>query len=89
MEHAIDVLGMPVGARRDLPKALESDTRVRADVIKQFYERGKRFDGRRACRSLRPMIKCRQQVVEELRRTVQGENLARDPVRSPHRDHDG
>jgi HEAT repeat protein len=31
---------MPLGARRDLLKVLESDSVVRADVIRQFHERG-------------------------------------------------
>lgn len=29
----------PAGARRDLLRVLESDSRVRADVIRQFHER--------------------------------------------------
>lgn len=31
---------LPEGARRDLLRVLESDSRVRADVIRQFHERG-------------------------------------------------
>ena len=31
---------LPKGARRDLLRVLESDSRVRADVIRQFHERG-------------------------------------------------
>ena len=31
---------MPAGARRDLLRVLESPSNVRADVIRQFHERG-------------------------------------------------
>lgn len=31
---------LPLGARRDLLRVLESDSRVRADVVRQFHERG-------------------------------------------------
>jgi hypothetical protein len=31
---------LPPGARRDLLRVLTSDSRVRADVIRQFHERG-------------------------------------------------
>jgi hypothetical protein len=31
---------LPPAARRDLLRVLESDDRVRADVIRQFHERG-------------------------------------------------
>lgn len=31
---------LPPGARRDLLRVLESPSNVRADVIRQFYERG-------------------------------------------------
>ncbi len=32
--------GLSVGARSDLLRVLQSSARVRADVIRQFYERG-------------------------------------------------
>jgi hypothetical protein len=31
---------LPEGARRDLLRVLRSDSRVRADVVRQFHERG-------------------------------------------------
>jgi hypothetical protein len=31
---------VPPGARRDLPRVLSSPSNVRADVIRQFHERG-------------------------------------------------
>jgi hypothetical protein len=31
---------LPLGARRDLLRLLTSDDRVRADLIRQFHERG-------------------------------------------------
>jgi hypothetical protein len=31
---------LPLGARRDLLRVLTSDSHVRADVIRQFHERG-------------------------------------------------
>ena len=31
---------LPLGARRDLLRVLTSDSRVRADVVRQFHERG-------------------------------------------------
>ena len=31
---------LPPEARRDLLRVLESDSRVRADVVRQFHERG-------------------------------------------------
>lgn len=37
---ASNLVGMPEAARRDVLRVLTSDDRVRADVIRQFYERG-------------------------------------------------
>jgi hypothetical protein len=38
--HARRLRRLPPGARRDLLRVLESDSRVRADAIRQFHERG-------------------------------------------------
>jgi hypothetical protein len=35
-----DLRGLSAGVRRDLLRVLTSDSRVRADVIRQFHERG-------------------------------------------------
>jgi hypothetical protein len=35
-----DLRSLPAGVRRDLLRVLTSDSRVRADVIMQFHERG-------------------------------------------------
>ena len=35
-----DLLGLPPGARRDLLRVLMSPSNVRADVIRQFHDRG-------------------------------------------------
>jgi hypothetical protein len=37
--EALDVGVLDAAARADLLRVLESDSRVRADVIRQFYER--------------------------------------------------
>jgi hypothetical protein len=39
-DHAIDLLALPLAARRDLLKVLTSDSAVRADVVRQFLDRG-------------------------------------------------
>lgn len=38
---AADLSRLPPGARRELLLVLESPSRVRADVVRQFHERGK------------------------------------------------
>jgi hypothetical protein len=39
VDRALDLLALPLAARRDLLKVLTSDSHVRADVIRQFHER--------------------------------------------------
>lgn len=57
---------LPPGARRDLLRVLTSDDRVRADVIRQFHERGD--DGMvEVLAELEADELLRWQVVDELR----------------------
>jgi hypothetical protein len=65
--HAFDVL--PVGARRDLLRVLNSDSRVRADVVRQFHERGAN-EMVALLTDLEADEFLRHQVVEELRRSL-------------------
>lgn len=60
---------LPAGARRDLLRVLTSPSNVRADVIRQFHERG---DGAmvETLTELEADELLRLRVVEELRRTL-------------------
>ena len=54
------------GARRDLLRVLTSSSEVRADVIRQFHERGK-DDMAEVLIALEENDAARQAVIEELR----------------------
>ena len=57
---------LPAGARRDLLRVLTSDDRVRADVIRQFHDRGD--EGMvEALAELEADDLLRWQVIEQLR----------------------
>jgi hypothetical protein len=61
---------LPVGARRDLLRVLTSPSDVRADVIRQFHERGD--DGMvEVLSDLEADELLRLQVIVELRRPAQ------------------
>jgi hypothetical protein len=64
-----DLLGLSPEVRRELLLILESDSRVRADVVRQFHERGK--DGMvEVLTELEADGQLRRQVIEELRRAI-------------------
>ena len=58
---------LPLAARRDLLRILESDDRVRADVIRQFHERGD--EGMEVLVELEQDDRLRYNAIAELRRS--------------------
>ena len=64
-----DLARLPAGARRDLLRVLESDSRVRADVVRQFHER-EDWGMVEVLADLEADELIRLQVIEALRRTL-------------------
>ena len=65
------VAELSLGARRDLLRVLTSSSEVRADVIRQFHERGKDVIAE-VLIALEENDAARQAVIEELRSMARG-----------------